>query len=133
MNGRRDPIGSTLRRLAGAGEEQRRSDAGFGLSEGRFPVRHRRDGAESVWTLKKKQSPWKDRVTGRWQRRFVTTDSSAEQSLEVGCFVRFRRALTSAHFGECRRSAKKTPGFGLGPKRRPSGTCEGILQSDHEG
>jgi hypothetical protein len=73
------------------------------------PVWHRRVGAESVWTLKRRQSPWKDRVTGRWQRRLVTTDSSAEQSLEVGCFVRFRRAPTPAHLGGCRRSATEIP------------------------
>jgi len=59
--------------------------------------------------LKGKQSPWKDRVAGRWQRRLVTTDSSAEQSLEVGCFVRYRRAPTPAHFGGCRRSATEAP------------------------
>jgi len=83
--------------------------AGFGPTERRSPVRHRRDGADTVWTLKGKQSPWKDRVAGRWQRRLVTTDSSAEQSLEVGCSVRFRRALTPAHFGGCGRSAKEAP------------------------
>jgi hypothetical protein len=60
-------------------------------------------------TLKGKQSPWKDRVAGRWQRRLVTTDSSAEQSLEVGCSVRFRRARTPAHFGGCGRSATEFP------------------------
>ena len=80
-------------------------EAGFGLCLRGSPVWHRRVGTEVVWTLKGKQSPWKDRVAGRWQRRLVTTDSSAEQSLEVGCFVRFRRARTSAHLGECRRSA----------------------------
>jgi hypothetical protein len=64
------------------------------------------------------QSPWKDRVTGRWQRQLVTTDSSAEQSLEVGCSVRFRRALTSAHLGGCRRSATETPRLRL---RNPVG------------
>lgn len=44
-------------------------------------------------------------MAGRWQRRLVTTDSSAEQSLEVGCSVRFRRARTSAHLGGCGRCA----------------------------
>jgi hypothetical protein len=29
-------------------------------------------------------SPWETRVTARWKRREVTTDSSAEQGLEVG-------------------------------------------------
>jgi hypothetical protein len=62
-----------------------------------------------MWTLEGKQSPWKDRVAGRWKRRLVTTDSSAEQSLEVGCFVRFRRAPTPAHFGGCRRNATENP------------------------
>jgi hypothetical protein len=27
------------------------------------------------------QSPWKERVSGRWQRRWLTTDSSVEQGL----------------------------------------------------
>ena len=73
-------------------------------------------------TLKKKLSPWKDRVAGRWQRRLVTTDSSAEQSLEVGCSVRFRRAQTPAHFGECGRSAKEPAASAVDPGWRPSGS-----------
>jgi hypothetical protein len=97
---------------------------GLRLAEGRAPVWHRRAGARHVWTLKRRQSPWKDRVAGRWQRRLVTTDSSAEQSLVVGCFVRFRRARTSAHLGGCGRSAKGTSGFGPGTERGPSGLCE---------
>jgi len=39
------------------------------------------------------QSPWKDRVSGRWQRRIDTTDSSAEQGPVVG---RSRRLEGSA-------------------------------------
>jgi hypothetical protein len=70
-------------------------------------------------TLKRKQSPWKDRVTGRWQRRLVTTDSSAEQRLKVGCSVRFRRAQTPAHFGGCGRSATETPQL---RQRNPDGS-----------
>jgi hypothetical protein len=49
--------------------------------------------------LEGKQSPWKDRAVRCWQRRRIATDSSAEQSLVVGCFVRFRRARLSARFG----------------------------------
>lgn len=105
----------------------------FGSSEGHSPVRHRRVGAKRVWTLERKLSPWKDRVAGRWQRRLVTTDSSAEQSLEVGCFVRFGRALTSAHFGECGRSAMETPSLGWGLEQHPSGCGESVLRSDYEG
>jgi len=106
------------------GGRPRAFGSGLRLAEGRAPVRHRRAGARRVWTLKRRQSPWKDRVAGRWQRRLVTTDSSAEQSLVVGCFVRFRRARTSAHLGGCRRSATGTSGFGPGTERRPSGSCE---------
>jgi hypothetical protein len=76
-----------------------------------------------VRILKGKQSPWKERVAGRWQRRLVTTDSSAEQSLEVGCSVRFRRAQTSAHFGGCRRSAMGNPRFRL---RAPGGSLRAV-------
>jgi hypothetical protein len=83
--------------------------------------------------LERKLSPWKERVAGRWQRRLVTTDSSAEQSLEVGCFVRFRRARTSAHLGGCRRSAKGNPGFGRGLGTPPPGDEPGSLQSDPYG
>jgi hypothetical protein len=81
-------------------------------------------------TLKEEQSPWKDRVTGRWQRRLVTTDSSAEQSLEVGCSVRFRRAQTPAHFGECGRSVKESRGFGRGPRAVTFGSLNGLLRND---
>jgi hypothetical protein len=46
--------------------------------------------------LEEEQSPWKDRVSRRWQRRCGTTDSSAEQRLEVGCTARFERAQSPA-------------------------------------
>lgn len=45
------------------------------------------------------QSPWKERVFRRWQRRRDTTDSSVEQRLEVGCSAlddRFDRLVASA-------------------------------------
>lgn len=84
---------------------------GFGPRIEGSPAWHRRTGTEGARTLERKPSPWKDRVAGRWQRRLVTTDSSAEQRLEVGCFVRLRRAQPSAHLGGCRRSATENPWF----------------------
>jgi hypothetical protein len=35
--------------------------------------------------LEGEQSPWEERATRRWQRRWVATDSSTEQCPEVGC------------------------------------------------
>jgi hypothetical protein len=46
--------------------------------------------------LEGEQSPWKERVSRHWQRRCDTTDSSAEESLEVGCTARFERAQSPA-------------------------------------
>jgi hypothetical protein len=100
------PTPGWLATMAGVTGPRRRASA---RAEDGSPVWHHRVGTETVWILKGKQSPWKERVAGRWQRRLVTTDSSAEQSLEVGCFVRFRRARTSAHLGGCRRSATGNP------------------------
>jgi hypothetical protein len=57
-------------------------------------------------TLEGKQSPWKDRMSHRWQRRSDITDSSAEQSLGVGCFAFFRQVRPPiSYFGRRRRSA----------------------------
>ena len=123
VNSRRDPIDSTPRRLAVTGKGRGARTPSFGTAEERSPAWHHRDGAEATWTLKGKQSPWKDRVAGRWQRRLVTTDSSAEQSLEVGCSVRFRRARTSAHLGGCRRSATETPRL---RQRNPDGSPRAV-------
>jgi hypothetical protein len=53
---------------------------------------HRRDGAFRTGPWRGPLSPWKKRAACRWQRRCDATDSSAEQSLEVGCFAGFRRA-----------------------------------------
>jgi hypothetical protein len=98
--------------LPARGKDRGRSEAGFGSQKSVLRYGITGLGARRVWTLEGKQSPWKERVAGRWQRRLVTTDSSAEQSLEVGCFVRFRRAPTPAHLGGCGRSAKGIAGFG---------------------
>jgi hypothetical protein len=94
------------------------------------PVWHHRVGTEGARTLEGKQSPWKDRVAGRWQRRLVTTDSSAEQSLEVGCSVRCRRALTPAHLGGCRRSATEGPVISVAGRAAAFGRLAGSLSRD---
>lgn len=85
----RDPSGAgsawfaTLRRAAGVTER-------FGVARLVEP------GMAWPWSeareaLEGKQSPWKDRMSNRWQRRGDITDSSAEQSLGVGCFAFFRQ------------------------------------------
>jgi hypothetical protein len=56
-------------------------------------------GAKPEGALEGKQSPWKDRMSHRWQRRSDITDSSAEQSLGVGCFAFFRQVRPSRDFG----------------------------------
>ena len=45
------------------------------------------------------QSPWKDRVSSRWQRRCDTTDSLAEQGPEVGRFADFDEPSRRPHLG----------------------------------
>jgi len=56
--------------------------------------------------LEGEQSPWKERVSRRWQRRSDTTDSSAEQGLGASCVTRFDRARCWHRFG----------GVGAGPR-----------------
>lgn len=56
--------------------------------------------------LEGEQSPWEERATRRWQRRWVATDSSTEQRPEVGC--------------SAGAAPKADGGNGIHPRRHPS-------------
>jgi hypothetical protein len=67
---------SSLRKSTGQGLEERAS------ARSPYSCQHGNAGAKrSFVDLGEEQSPWKDRVLSRWQRRCGTTDSSAEQGL----------------------------------------------------
>jgi hypothetical protein len=87
------------------GERDGDARSGFGSDE-----RFRRSGIVGVerssMDLEGEQSPWKERVSRRWQRRCGTTDSSAEQGLEASCVARFDRVQCRHRFG----------GVGTGPR-----------------
>jgi len=94
--------------------------------QGRAPARlqgtlrfwHRRDGAKRTGPWRGTQSPWKKRASSLWQRRHDATDSSAEQSLEVGRFARFRRAPRHPLRWD-RRRARSVRSFGCGANSDP--------------
>jgi hypothetical protein len=120
----------TACRLEGRRDTRARRFGAVGVGS---PDWHRRDGTESVRTLKGRQSPWKDRVTGGWQRQLVTTDSSAEQRLVVGCFARFRRTQTSAATSVGAGAAQRGHrGFGSGRESsafgQPTGAVSGVTR-----
>jgi hypothetical protein len=68
---------STLHQLAGGSPTFR---GGTGLRSG--PSTGERGGDED---LEGEPSPWETRAMHRWKRRWVATDSSAEQGPEVSC------------------------------------------------
>jgi hypothetical protein len=97
VNLRRDSSGPTAIAARRGGQ---RPDSFFGL---RFDASRRWHGItrleRDLRDLVGKQSPWKDRVSSRWQRRCDTTDSLAEQGLEVGRFADFDEPSRRTHLG----------------------------------
>jgi hypothetical protein len=69
-------------------------------------------------------------VTDRWQRRIVTTDSSAEQRLEVGCSVRLRRAGRRPTSVGADAALRFLSASAEGPRRSPSGVSPGLGATD---
>jgi hypothetical protein len=61
-------------------------------------ARSNRSGARG--DLEGEQSPWKERAVSGWQRLLQTTDSSAEQGLEVGHSAKDSAGPRPTRFGE---------------------------------
>jgi hypothetical protein len=78
--------------------------------------------------LEGEPSPWEKRAAHRWKRRWVATDSSAEQSPEVSCSTRAVLTVSSGN-GRRRRLQKPVCGVGeSGPAPVGSTRCPLALQ-----
>jgi len=74
-------------RPAGRDSPRKPLHLGEGTSTGTWKLRRSGPGWDhggDAMDLEGDTSPWETRAMDRWQRRFLATDSSAEQGLEVG-------------------------------------------------